>query len=78
MRRTAGMLYDELIATGVARGEARGEVRGRILALLDIGSGLFGAPPDSVREQLQGLSVEQLSTIARRLARSSSWDEALG
>jgi len=78
MRRTAGQLYDELIAQGVAQGVAQGEVRGQVGMLLRLGGRLFGEASDRVRERLGNLNAEQVSAVADRLMHASTWDEALG
>jgi hypothetical protein len=86
MRRTAGDLYDELIAKGRAEGraEARAEAKAKGMAegmaecILQIGERLFGAASDRIRERLFGLSPEQLVAVTDRLLQVSSWEEALG
>ena len=82
MRRTAGQLYDELIAQGVAQGLAQGlaqgEVRGQVGMLLRLGGRLFGEASDRVRERLVNLNAEQVIAVADRLMHASTWDEALG
>jgi len=74
MGRTAGDLYDEL----VARGRAEGRAEGKAECILQIGERLFGAASDRIRERLFGLSPEQLVAVADRLLQVSSWEEALG
>jgi len=69
MRRTAGDLYDELIATGKAEGKAE--------VILLLGGRLFGAASDRIRERLFSLNAEQIMAVTDRLLRVSSWDEAL-
>ena len=82
MRRTAGDLYDELIAKG--RAEGRAEARAKAIAegkaecILQIGESLFGAASDRIRERLFGLSAEQFVAVTDRLLQVSSWEEALG
>jgi len=78
MRRTAGDLYDELIATGVAKGKAEGKAEGKVDLLLHLGGRLFGAASDRVRAQLSSLSSEQIAAVADRMLSATTWDEALG